>query len=697
MPLIRKELAAAGFAPIKQTPGARTRSDGLKAYKAWMTRVLVAPMKTKIAGKPWAADAEAFVDAAMETRFRRSFAENTAAPLAGQARKLIAAGCNDPVVLQLAVTAIGQEKNQWTEARALAAKAREAFRQSDYSKVLGMQLYFQKAKISGAAYEKDREEALLKAAEYIAASLKEDGTWKQEDAPIYVDTIRGAFPSDLCRSKKDALEPLHHPGKFPEWAEETLAGYWEVELGWEGRGDGWASDVSEDGWLKFGEHLTKAEAHLKKAWELDPKQPYAATRLIAVAMAGSSQESMRTWFDRALAAQIDFEQAWLSYSWGLRPRWGGNVQDMRALALAAVETGRYDTDVPWFLIKGLDARKQESDSAEESEDMYKHPAVAAAMIAMCQGYAKAHPGEATHWAWWQALAGWLSGRHAEVRSALAATGTRPIPRAVRYRLSAFRGDELILRGEAALDAAGLLPVWQAAVETYAKPDLAATLAWLDKLSAAPAAAKPMIDRMRRLIQMEQQLEAGEWVKLSIDPALTDWLWLDGPWTGNADGSASITGDGNYGFMVHRARVGPSFEARGTIHCTDVKSHNFCAGIAFTHRPTDGGPGRWMTSELIKVRGNVLARLNKAYYRTGILEKQITTDWSKPVPWTLKLTNDRLTWTVAGGTVCSGQDMSEPRTGVYYRATPNGRLGFCSRITPEDNTIVHSAIEVRRLK
>ena len=68
-----------------------------------------------------------------------------------------------------------------------------------------------------------------------------------------------------------------------------------------------------------------------------------------------------------------------------------------------------------------------------------------------------------------------------------------------------------------------------------------------------------------------------------------------------------------------------------------------------------------------------------------------------MPWTLKLTDGRLTWTVAGGTVCSRQDMNDQRTGVYYRATPNGRLGFCSRITPEDNTIVHSAIEVRRLK
>ena len=102
-------------------------------------------------------------------------------------------------------------------------------------------------------------------------------------------------------------------------------------------------------------------------------------------------------------------------------------------------------------------------------------------------------------------------------------------------------------------------------------------------------------------------------------------------------------------------------------------------------------------EIIDPGGSVLARIIKAYFRTGILEKQITTDWSKPVPWTLKLTGDRLTWTVAGGTVCSGQALDDPSMGVYYRATPNGRMGFVSRITPEGNVIHFSAIEVRRLK
>ena len=40
---------------------------------------------------------------------------------------------------------------------------------------------------------------------------------------------------------------------------------------------------------------------------------------------------------------------------------------------------------------------------------------------------------------------------------------------------------------------------------------------------------------------------------------------------------------------------------------------------------------------------------------------------------------------------------EKTMGLHYRATPSGSTGFVSRITPEDNVIFFSEIEVRRLK
>ena len=171
--------------------------------------------------------------------YRQQFVQDASAALAVRARKLVAGGADDPVILWLAVetihVAIVEDQR---EARTLAAKARESFRKSDCSRVL---LYFQKSRLSRAAWAEEQDEAVLKAGEYLGESLKEPGAWTPVDAPFYITTLRTAFPGELCRMRKDVLGPLFRPGKFLEWAEETLTGFWEVELGWESR-------VAADDW-----------------------------------------------------------------------------------------------------------------------------------------------------------------------------------------------------------------------------------------------------------------------------------------------------------------------------------------------------------------------------------------------------------------------------------------------------------------
>ena len=44
---------------------------------------------------------------------------------------------------------------------------------------------------------------------------------------------------------------------------------------------------------------------------------------------------------------------------------------MRAIALAALDCGRFDSDAPVFIITGLDAVRQELDSYEASRNLYR--------------------------------------------------------------------------------------------------------------------------------------------------------------------------------------------------------------------------------------------------------------------------------------------------------------------------------------
>jgi hypothetical protein len=81
-----------------------------------------------------------------------------------------------------------------------------------------------------------------------------------------------------------------------------------------------------------------------------PDMPFAAAEMIAVAMAGVAEgETMRLWFDRAVAAQYDYEYAYTSVLWGLLPRWGGSYSRMLAFGAACARTRRFDTAIPTYL------------------------------------------------------------------------------------------------------------------------------------------------------------------------------------------------------------------------------------------------------------------------------------------------------------------------------------------------------------
>ena len=116
--------------------------------------------------------------------------------------------------------------------------------------------------------------------------------------------------------------------------------------GLEKRGTGYADTVTEEGWKGFKENSTKAAEFFTKAWEIDPKLPYAAAAMIEVAMSGDDKLSSRDWFDRAVAAQMDYKLAYNHYLWSIRPRWGGSHKKMYQFGLECLATKRFDTAVP---------------------------------------------------------------------------------------------------------------------------------------------------------------------------------------------------------------------------------------------------------------------------------------------------------------------------------------------------------------
>ena len=697
---VRAGMKAAGFAPVRAASLTGTWEGYLKSYRQWLVRNFAVPMKAAIASEPWAEDAVAFVHQMIESRFSGNFLPDPVVQHAAAARKLIAKGADDPVVLWLAAEALAFEWKDPGEARRVGDLAREAFPGSRYSRALGTLLYVQKAAKNRAALEKDDEESYLKAVAYLADSLKEPATWEDADAPVFITMVYEWFSGGLCVKKKENFSPVFHPDRFPEWAKETLAGFWEVELGWEGRGGDWASEVSEEGWMAFGDHLTKANGHLSKAWKLEPRQPFAAGRMISLAMADHALETPRVWFDRAVASRIDYVPAWRALSLSMRPRWGGNIQSMKGLALATVECQRFDTQLPFHLLKELEFVLDEMRGTNKFHDLYSEPAVAAAMKLMCQNYLSRakFPAERNLWSWWLATTGWESRDLASTAAVFASTSLGKIPPHIKNRLARKLADEFTLRGEAALYKAGKLELWERVEKAYLGYELDAAGRLLDTIPPDPA-SKPLLDRRRNTIEFEKKLESGQWVQLPSQDAFADWLLVVGDWRYENGSSVLATADGNRALMVHRTKIGGSFEARGTVSAKR-SDKPFTAGfvIDYVAGASGTGIGKWVNAEFYSLNGGSSARINQNWFKTGIPLKRFTADFSAPVPWSIKVFQDRLTWSMNGNVLYSGELLKrDDNLSGFYNPQRNARFGFCSRVTPEENTLTFSPVEIRRLK
>jgi hypothetical protein len=159
----------------------------------------------------------------------------------------------------------------------------------------------------------------------------------------------------------------------PDWIRELGQGRGYLRAAWAARTDELADKVTEAGWAGWQRNLGKAREHFTKAWELNTKDPAAAAYMIEVAMGdGGDKQEMRRWFDRSVAAQMDFWEAYRSLMWALRPRWNGSHEEMLQFGDECLRTGRFDTCVPYYYLMAVD------DVASEERDhkaTYQRPEI----------------------------------------------------------------------------------------------------------------------------------------------------------------------------------------------------------------------------------------------------------------------------------------------------------------------------------
>jgi len=305
--------------------------------------------------------------------------------LRAEGEKLIQAGCDDPMVFYGYGTAL-QCTNDWEEAEKYVRLSLDGLIERGYPVNRTLFAVRRLIEIHGHLDRKGelrelRELHYQKFLETLQSDIYREGEERilLEHVASGLNLIRGYSPSRLDEFT-ETIKDL--PGIDP-WVRDTLAGKAHIKLAWATRGSGWAHTVDQEGWRGFEEHLSEANLRLTAAWERQTGYPEAAAYMITVAMGGGANpgEGARFWFDRAVAAQFDYEPAYNGLFWALRPRWGGSHDRMYALGLECLNTRRFDTKVPQELIWAL--IKIEQDVMDDS--YWRRPGVYENVEAVFQG------------------------------------------------------------------------------------------------------------------------------------------------------------------------------------------------------------------------------------------------------------------------------------------------------------------------
>ena len=407
----------------------------------------------------------------------------------------------------------------------------------------------------------------------------EDGSFtpadEEEIAYILIEDWGSRF---FARNNSAVIQiVLGHPEY--KWLALTLQGEMEIEEAWKARGSGWANTVTPEGWKGFEDHLARARAALTQAWKLHPQRPLAPCCMITVAMGDSDANEMRVWFDRAIEGQIDLYSAWNRMQTGLLPRWHGSHAALLALGVRAVDTSRFDTDVPRQLFECIKMIEGDLELAP-GEHIYGRPDVWPHLKRMYEGYlAEPSQAQANHgWHSAYAVVAYLAGKYDVARSQLEAIDWKPTRRSLTQwgkdlsllplQVAAITGEhgQEILRAES----------------DYARGDLSKAIKIYQDLRGKPHSddrTKQFIEARLPALEQELRLAKGEWIDLvPADQQDPNWELFGHTIRKLPDGAIEIeAGPGGHAIYC-RTRIGRSFEVTGEFEVVRSSTGAFQAGL-----------------------------------------------------------------------------------------------------------------------
>lgn len=246
--------------------------------------------------------------------------------------------CDDPLVGYFAAKADASIDKSQAQADAGLRAAMKSMSRSAYTPACKLWTRVDGAALlSDEAGAQDRGDLLKDVSDLLPAAtsdLSVPPAQRYQIARFYLDELNedSRTPQGLVnprfdrRKGFDAAFPLLQ--KVPEANVDALVlmGEFYTAWAWDARGDGLAKTVTPEGWRLFRKRLGAAREALEKAYELDPADARAPTRMLTVMMGLGNSGDKETWFKRAMKADPDNYDACLAKLTYLQPKWSGIAQ-----------------------------------------------------------------------------------------------------------------------------------------------------------------------------------------------------------------------------------------------------------------------------------------------------------------------------------------------------------------------------------
>jgi tetratricopeptide (TPR) repeat protein len=315
-----------------------------------------------------------------------------------------------------------------------------------------------------------------------------------------------------------------------------------------------------------------ARAHYLAAWKVCPENPEAAVSLMRMAGHGEPGDTPRAWFDRAIAAQFDWEPAYTQMIQQLANQ--GGPEKMHAFGLECLKTGRFDTDVPERYLIALFG----IELVTRSDSWWRRPEVRENLHEFFRKSAEdPTPRNLDYLTSQAAYCFCRCGDYAAALQAFEKVGGRLDRNYFKLHNLDANAALAQCRSQIGPQAAGLKAADEAAAA--GQPEKAAAIlrravAKLDKSDKS----RPYLRGRLVAAEIESALATGKWVSIQPPADLAGWSVACGEWSvdeqgalvGKSDATKASPRDSRGMMLFCQAKAGSRFELRG--HAEILEPH-----------------------------------------------------------------------------------------------------------------------------